>query len=461
MPVSRNFVLVFVAAVFAVVGVQAESSAQTLPEGWATKDIGSVGIAGSATHSSGTFVVNGAGADVWGSADAFRFTYQTLVGDGSIVARVTGVDNIDPWTKAGVMMRETLAANSRQAFMLVSPGKGLAFQRRKSTGGSSTHTSGGSGTAPAYLKLTRAGSTIKAYKSADGSAWTQVGSDTITMASTIYVGVGVSSHVVGVNASADFSNTVVTEASAAVPPPPPPSGTAKTLRVVHWNSYHGGRRTDGVYDPTGFASWLAKFNADVISLNEVDSQSQVDAIVNALKAKTGTTWNVSYSGMGNLVISRLAMTTKSKCVYPDGKRYAAHLSTTVNGRSINVWSTHLSVSSASARLAEVKSLQTCAKDWPEARILAGDYNMQAGSAEYNAAIVNYTDAWKAAKALGTAVNYAGNCDGCTRNSRIDYVFTPTGASWLVLKSAQMFDTRNSSGVAASDHKPMLVVYEVR
>ena len=53
-----------------------------------------------------------------------------LSGDGTIVARVTNVQNTNPWVKAGVMIRETLAAGSRQAFMLLSYSKGTAFQRR-------------------------------------------------------------------------------------------------------------------------------------------------------------------------------------------------------------------------------------------------------------------------------------------------------------------------------------------
>ena len=71
------------------------------------------------------------------------------------------------------------------------------------------------------------------------------------------------------------------------------------------------------------------------------------------------------------------------------------------------------------------------------------------------------DAWVEAKRLGTAVNYSGNCDGCTRNSRIDYVFWSRSASFLALKSAQMIDTRDSSGDMPSDHKPMLVSFDVK
>ena len=69
--------------------------------------------------------------------------------------------------------------------------------------------------------------------------------------------------------------------------------------------------------------------------------------------------------------------------------------------------------------------------------------------------------WPAARALGTATNYSGNCDGCTRKGRIDYVMTSRGATRLVLVSARIFDTRDSSGVMASDHKPLLVTYSVQ
>ena len=40
-------------------------------------------------------------------------------------------------------------------------------------------------------------------------------------------------------------------------------------------------------------------------------------------------------------------------------------------------------------------------------------------------------------------------------------FTSKLATNLVLKSAQMIDTRDANGVMPSDHKPMLVVYDVK
>ena len=184
------------------------SGGSTLPAGWSSADIGAVGAAGNATFDSNTgqFVVSGSGADIWGTNDAFRFAFTTLTGDGSIVARVSGLTNEDSWTKAGVMMRDTLAANSAQAMMVVSSGKGLAFQRRTATGGTSTSTSGGGGTAPYWVKLTRAGNTFSAFASTDGSNWTLVGSDTIAMGASINVGLAVTSHDDGTVSTGTFDN---------------------------------------------------------------------------------------------------------------------------------------------------------------------------------------------------------------------------------------------------------------
>ena len=106
-----------------------------LPSPWLNSDVGAVGAAGSASHSSGVFTVRGSGSDIWGNADGFQFVYQPLSGNGQIVARVTAAQDTDPWAKAGVMIRETLAAGSKHAFMALAPGNGLAFQRRVATGG--------------------------------------------------------------------------------------------------------------------------------------------------------------------------------------------------------------------------------------------------------------------------------------------------------------------------------------
>ena len=239
MTAKRRFTPAVLIAMLCMAG---RASAQGLPIGWSAADIGKVGAAGSSSGSDtdGTFSVSGAGADIWGSADAFRYVYTTLSGDGSIVSRVATVQNVAAWTKAGVMMRETLSAGSTHAFMLVSAGKGLAFQRRVVANGVSTNTAGATGTAPAFVKITRAGNVFTAYQSGDGATWTAVGSDTIAMSATIYVGLAVTSHTAGTLAAATFDSTAVTAASAPPPTPTPPPTTETLVLFRHGEKPAGG-----------------------------------------------------------------------------------------------------------------------------------------------------------------------------------------------------------------------------
>jgi regulation of enolase protein 1 (concanavalin A-like superfamily) len=204
-------------ATSAAVSVTVTGSSNGLPPPWLHGDVGAVGIAGDATYANPTFTVTGAGADVWGTADAFHYVYTTLAGGGSIVARVASVQNTASWAKAGVMIRNSLDPGSAQAFMLVSWAKGVAFQRRTADGGTSVSTPGTLSTAPRWVKLTRSGATISAFESADGVAWTQVGTDSFpSMGATVFVGLAVSSHVSGVNCTATFDG--VTVAPANTPP---------------------------------------------------------------------------------------------------------------------------------------------------------------------------------------------------------------------------------------------------
>jgi hypothetical protein len=82
--------------------------------------------------------VSGSG-QIWNSADAMHFAFQTLSGDGSIVARVVSIitsGNIQP----GVMIRESLDPGSTNAFVDVEGG--VNFYYRATTGGSTSSRGG-------------------------------------------------------------------------------------------------------------------------------------------------------------------------------------------------------------------------------------------------------------------------------------------------------------------------------
>jgi regulation of enolase protein 1 (concanavalin A-like superfamily) len=136
--------------------------------------------------------------------------YQPLSGDGEIVARVASVQNVAAWVKAGVMIRSELTAGSAHAMMMVTPGKGNAFQRRTVGGGTSSSTPGSFVTAPYWVKLARLGDSITASESSDGVTWRTVGSATISMPGVVFAGLALSSHSATALAAATFDRVSVT-----------------------------------------------------------------------------------------------------------------------------------------------------------------------------------------------------------------------------------------------------------
>jgi len=156
----------------------------------------------------GTYTMIAEGADIWGNSDQFHFAWKELSGAGSIVAKVESVSDTDPWAKAGVMIRDTLDADSRHAMIVVTPTSGVSFQRRRTVEGSSSEDTEAGITAPQWVKLERAaGGFVRAYYSADGSTWTQLGTPlTMTMNTPMYIGLAVTSHNAGVACEAVFSN---------------------------------------------------------------------------------------------------------------------------------------------------------------------------------------------------------------------------------------------------------------
>ena len=208
-----------------VLAMPRPSAAQALPSGWAARDIGSPQVAGSSTYANSKFTVAGAGSDIWGTTDQFYFVYRQLTGDGTVVARVDSLQQAHLWSKAGVMIREGLTAGAKNAYTLVSSGKGRAFQRRTATSGTSLSTIV-TGAPPSWVRIQRAGSTFTSSVSADGVTWQTIGSETIAMTATTYVGIAVTSHNTSRKVAAVLSSVAVTAATT------PPANAAPTVTIT-------------------------------------------------------------------------------------------------------------------------------------------------------------------------------------------------------------------------------------
>ena len=203
-----------------------------MPSGQADADIGSPAITGSASFAQGTYTISAAGSDIWGIADQFHYVYQQVTGDVDVSARVASLTNTDVWAKAGIMIRASLNAGATHVSMFITPGQGYEFQRRVTTNALSTTTDGGAGAAPGWVRVKRAGTLFTAYKSTDGQTWTVVGSDSISMASAVYVGIAVTSHNAAAATRATITNLSVSAGTTNQPPTvaltAPANGTSYT-----------------------------------------------------------------------------------------------------------------------------------------------------------------------------------------------------------------------------------------
>jgi endonuclease/exonuclease/phosphatase family metal-dependent hydrolase len=247
--------------------------------------------------------------------------------------------------------------------------------------------------------------------------------------------------------------------------------SAATLKVLDWNTHHG-VGSDGVYNIDRFVPWIASSGANVVSLNEVEkftswgNEDQPARYAAMLKAATGKTWYYTFAerdgatnGQGNLILTTFPIAASGQKLL-SYSRSVARAQIVVNGATVNIFSTHLDADSATRRVTQMGELKAWAATFSQQHIMAGDFNAWPGATEITTMTAFAIDAWAAAKTMGTAAAYAGNEAGNTRNSRIDYIWFAKAATQLILKGAQVFDTRDASGQSPSDHRPVLATFEV-
>ena len=172
-------------------------------------DIGDVGIAGVAAGetNSTAFTVQGGGADIWGTADAFNYYYQFLKDDGQMVVKVSSLEDTAAFAKAGLMIRDGIEPSAAHVMLDVTPSGLLELLTRESTGAETTWIGGLSPSPfPIWLKLARTGTSIIASASSDGSTWKQIGTAFTRLPSDALIGVAVTSHRKGVVTTGTFDN---------------------------------------------------------------------------------------------------------------------------------------------------------------------------------------------------------------------------------------------------------------
>ncbi len=314
---------------------------KTLPSGWSATDVGAPIIAGTTDYNAatGTFYMDGGGADVYSPNDQEQLAYQTLNGDGSITARVRFQSVSSPWAKAGVIIRQSTTSGAPFVDTLVTPDVNSATpdingvncttngcdsqlpptnlyttgygQRMQYTGpGSKTPPSG---TAPLtapnkWVRLVRSGNTFTSYQSPDGVNWTQIGIATVTMSGPVDIGLFDTSHNIGQYSSVAIDNVTITTSTGPVLGPLPAPwaqtdvGSPALAGSAGYNSSTGvytviGEGADiyGTYDQFHYV--YQPTSGDGTMIARLTSESNTSS-----NAKAGIIWKQSTTAGSNYIL---------------------------------------------------------------------------------------------------------------------------------------------------------------
>lgn len=191
-----------------------------LPSPWIQTDVcipNGITVAGDATTNDGVNFSEVKGAGIVTNGDGLtdnrHYVSQTIQGDVVIKAHVDSRSSIGTTPYAGLMIRDTLAPDSRQVSLSIAPDGKVLWQRRTNIGGF-TNTTATAQALPSrlqWLKIERSGNTFKGFYSDTDGNWTQLGSDvTITgLGTEINAGLYVCSLHTDSLASAAFTDVAV------------------------------------------------------------------------------------------------------------------------------------------------------------------------------------------------------------------------------------------------------------
>jgi len=201
---------------------QASSTHQSA--GFRNLDIGSPQLAGSAKPTESGWDVMAGGADIWEKSDQFHFVHKQVSGDFDIAVRVESFTPAHLYSKAGLMVRETLNADSPHLMLLVFGNNAprnnnlgaYEMQFRSVAGGAcqAVYPAVRPPAAPefpaaypnSWLRVERRGDRFSAFASSDGKAWRVYGVQTLKLPSGVHVGPALTSHNPETAATARFCN---------------------------------------------------------------------------------------------------------------------------------------------------------------------------------------------------------------------------------------------------------------
>jgi hypothetical protein len=192
--------------------------------GFFNLDIGSPKLAGSARQVETGWDLIAGGADIWEKSDQFHFLHKQLSRDFDIAVRVESFTPAHLYSKAGLMIRETLNADSPHLMFLVfadnaSRNNNLGaheMQFRSMAGGDcqAIYPAVRPPTPPefpaafpnSWLRVERRSDRFSAFASTDGKTWALYAVQKLALPRMVYAGPALTSHDPQAAAKARFRN---------------------------------------------------------------------------------------------------------------------------------------------------------------------------------------------------------------------------------------------------------------
>jgi hypothetical protein len=179
---------------------------------FANYDVGSPQLAGAARPVETGWDLIGGGTDIWEKTDQFHFVCREISGDFDVAVRVESFTPAHLYAKAGLMVRESLSAESAHLMFFVFANNAprnnnlgaYEMQFRPAAGADCQ------GVYPAvrppappefpaafpnsWLRVVRRGNQFSAFASTDGKTWRLYAEQALALASTVKVGPALTSH---------------------------------------------------------------------------------------------------------------------------------------------------------------------------------------------------------------------------------------------------------------------------
>jgi len=192
-------------------------SCGTLPMGWSNTDIGSGQVAGSACYNSSTsqYEVNGSG-EIYLPADKSHIAYQTKTDSWEIVFRLVSISSTmghpDAEQFCGATVRQNTSAGSKAGHITIDRTGAAGFTYRLAQDGATALVSGAGAT---LGRLSVTSGFVRASYSTNGTIWTDISTQNLTLTGSYLLGLGCSN-----TNAAVLTTGVFADVSFAIPPVP-------------------------------------------------------------------------------------------------------------------------------------------------------------------------------------------------------------------------------------------------